>query len=186
MMVQTRLAQRMLEDLQLAGLGPRTQESYLRSVRQLARHFHLAPDKISEDQLRQYFLFIKNEKQFAVGSLKVAYFGIRFFYTHTVKRDWPTLHKLRVPTERKLPAVMSLEEVRQLIDAVQTPHNRAFFQTVYSLGLRLQEGPHLQLGDGGCSGMCSAARGRRIAMSRCRTRPCRFCGTTGGHIAIPR
>jgi len=79
MIVQSRLAQRMLEDLQLAGLGPRTQEAYLRSVRQLAEHFHLAPDKISEDQLRQYFLFIKNEKQFAVGSLKVAYFGIRFF-----------------------------------------------------------------------------------------------------------
>lgn len=147
MIVQSRLAQRMLEDLQLAGLGPRTQESYLRSVRQLAQHFHLSPDKLSEDQLRQYFLFIKNEKQFAVGSLKVAYFGIRFFYTHTVKRDWPTLHKLRVPTERKLPAVMSIEEVRQLIDAVKTPHNQAFFQAVYSLGLRLQEGLHLQLGD---------------------------------------
>src|SRR5690606_672250 len=50
-------------------------------------------------------------------------------------------------TERKLPAVMSLAEVRQLIDAVQTPHNRTFFQTVYSLGLRLQEGLHLQPGD---------------------------------------
>jgi site-specific recombinase XerD len=141
------LAQRMLQDLQLAGHGERTQEAYLRAVRQLAAYTHLPPDQITEEQLRTYFLYLKNQKGFAPGSLKIAYNGIRFFYTHTVHRDWDTLRNLRVPKQRKLPAVMSIAEVRQLIAAVQTPHNRAFFLTTYSLGLRLQEALHLQVGD---------------------------------------
>jgi len=147
MMIQSRLAQRMLDDLQLAGHSPGTQDRYLKTIRGLAKHFHLPPDKIREDQLRQYLLFLKNERRLAAGTLKIVYYGIRFFYSRTVKRDWPTLQKLRVPTEHKLPAVMSINEVRQMIAAVRTVHNRVFLQTLYSLGLRLEEGLHLQLGD---------------------------------------
>jgi integrase/recombinase XerD len=147
MMIRSRLAQRMLDDLQLAGHSPGTQDRYLKAVRGLAKHFHLSPDKITEDQLRQYLLFLKNERRLAAGTLKIVYYGIRFFYSRTVKRDWPTLQKLRVPTEHRLPAVMSINEVRQMIAAVRTVHNRVFLQTLYSLGLRLEEGLHLQLGD---------------------------------------
>ena len=77
----------------------------------------------------------------------IAYSGIKFFYSHTTPRDWPTLQRLRVRKEKRLPDVLSVDEVRRLIDAVRTPHNRAYFWTVYSLGLRLEEGLHLQVGD---------------------------------------
>lgn len=147
MIVQTPLAKRMLEDLQLAGVSPGTQRAYLRAVRGLAQHFNLSPDKITEVQLREYFLFVKNEKRWAPGTLKVALFGIRFFYSQTVKRDWLTLRNLRIPKSHKLPAVMSITEVRAVIAAVKTAHNRVFFQTLYSLGLRVHEGLNLQLGD---------------------------------------
>jgi integrase/recombinase XerD len=147
MIAKTPLAKRMLEDLQLAGFSPTTQTVYFQAVRALARHFNVSPDKITEEQLRQYFLFVKNEKRWASGTMRVALFGIRFFYSRTVKRDWLTLRNLRIPKERKLPAVMSISEVRQLITSVKTVHNRVFFQTLYSLGLRVQEGLHLQLGD---------------------------------------
>jgi integrase/recombinase XerD len=143
----TALRQRMLQDLQLAGLSERTQEAYLRSVRQLADHFHTPPDRLSEHQLRDYFLHLKNDRKFASGSLVVAYSAIKFFYSHTSPRDWPTLQRLRVRKEKKLPDVLSVEEVRRLIAAVRTPHNRAYFWTVYSLGLRLEEGLRLQVGD---------------------------------------
>jgi integrase/recombinase XerD len=141
------LRQRMLHDLQLAGLSARTQEAYLRSVRQLADHFHAPPHRLTEPQLRDYFLHLKNDRNFAAASLGVAYSGIKFFYAHTVPRDWPTLKRLRVPREKRLPDVLSVDEVRRLIAAVRTPHNRTYFQTVYSLGLRLGEGLHLQVGD---------------------------------------
>jgi len=143
----TALRQRMLQDLQLAGLSARTQEAYLRAVRQLADYFHTPPDRLSEPQVRDYFLHLKNDRKFASASLVIAYSGIKFFYSHTAPRDWPTLRRLRVRKEQRLPDVLSVDEVRRLIAAVRTPHHRTFFWTVYSLGLRLEEGLHLQVGD---------------------------------------
>ena len=143
----TALRQRMLQDLQLAGLSARTQEAYLRAVRQLADHFHTPPDRLSEPQVREYFLHLKNDRKFASASLVIAYSGIKFFYSHTKPREWPTLQRLRVRKEKRLPDVLSVDEVRRLIAAVRTPHHRTFFWTVYSLGLRLEEGLHLQVGD---------------------------------------
>ena len=141
------LAERMLQDMQLAGRSPATQSRYLGAVRQMSRFFGMSPDRITEDQLRKYFLHLKNERELAAGTLKVAYHGIQFFYTHTVKRDWATLRNLRVPKQRKLPAVLSSDEIRQLLGAFKKEQNRIFFQTVYLLGLRLQEALHLQVGD---------------------------------------
>ncbi len=141
------LRQRMRQDLQLAGLSERTQDAYLRALRQLADHFHTPPDRLTEAQLRDDFLHLKNDRRFAAASLGIAYSGIKFFYAHTVPRDWPTLKRLRVPREKRLPDVLSVDEVRQLIAAVRMPHNRTYLQTVYSLGLRLGEGLHLQVSD---------------------------------------
>jgi integrase/recombinase XerD len=143
----TPLRERMLQDLQLAGLSERTQEAYLRAVRQLANHYRQPPDRISEAQLRNYFLFLKNERRLGPASLKMAFYGIAFFFRNTAPRDWPTLEKFRIPKHKPLPDVLSLEEVRQLLGAVRTPHNRTFLWTVYSLGLRLEEGRCLQVGD---------------------------------------
>src|SRR3954466_9813454 len=120
----TALRQRMLQDLQLAGLSERTQEAYLRAVRQLADHFHTPPDRLSEPQVREYFLHLKNDRKFASASLVIAYSGIKFFYSHTAPRRWPTLRRLRVRKEQRLPDVLSVEEVRRLIAAVRTPHHR--------------------------------------------------------------
>jgi integrase/recombinase XerD len=145
--MSTSLRQRMQQDLQLAGLSERTQEAYLRAVRQLSDHYHTPPDRLSEQQVRDYFLHLKNDRQFASASLGIAYSGIKFFYSHTTPRDWPTLQRLRVRREKKLPDVLSVDEVQQLIAAVRTLHNRTYFWTVYSLGLRLGEGLHLQVGD---------------------------------------
>lgn len=141
------LAQKMLSDLQLAGLGERTQESYLRSVRKFAQWLAQAPDQATENDLRRYLLHIKNDQQWEGNSLRVAYAGIKFFYTHTCMRDWSTLQKLRVPRQTKLPAVLSVQEVDQLLGAIRKPALQCFFWTVYSLGLRLQEALHLQIED---------------------------------------
>jgi integrase/recombinase XerD len=141
------LRTQMTGDLQIAGLSERTQEAYVRSVRKLAEHYRQAPDQLSERQVRDYFLFLKNDKQFASATLKMAFYGIRFFYTHTVPREWATLQKFRVAKEKKLPDVLTVDEVRRLISAVRTLHNKTYLWTVYSLGLRLNEGLHLQVGD---------------------------------------
>jgi integrase len=145
--MSTALRQRMHHDLQLAGLAEGTQKLYLRVVRQLADHFHKAPNRLTEQDIRDYLLYLKNERQYSPSSLKIAASGITFFYSHTVPRDWETLKKLRIPRPLSLPDVLSIDEVRRLIDAVRTPHNKTYFWTVSSLGLRLQEGLNLQVGD---------------------------------------
>lgn len=141
------LAQKMLQDLQLAGLSERTQEAYLRGVRKFAQWLNLSPDQASENDLRRYLLFIKNDQQWEGNSLKVAYSGLKFFYCHTCPREWPTLTKLRVPKQVKLPTVLTVPEVDQLIGSIRKPALKCFFWTVYSLGLRLQEALHLQVSD---------------------------------------
>jgi site-specific recombinase XerD len=141
------LRQRMHQDLQLAGLAEGTQTAYLRAVRQLAAHFRKPPDQITEAEVRQYLVYLKDRRGYSPSSLKIAASGLIFFYTHTVPRDWLTFKNLRIPRPQSLPDVLSLAEVRRLIAAVRTPHNQTFFWTVYSLGLRLQEGLHLQVGD---------------------------------------
>jgi len=143
----TALREQMRADLQLAGLSERTQEAYLRSVRQFAEHVGRPPDQITEAEFRQYFLFLKNEKRFAPSSLALAFYGIRFFYRRTVPRDWTTLKQLKIPRSTTLPDVLTREEVHQLVETTRTAHNRTYFWTVYSLGLRLTEALHLQVGD---------------------------------------
>ena len=76
----TKLRQRMIEDLQLRGMSERTQEMYVRAVRQLAEHYNKSPDKISEEELRCYFLYIKNVKKYSRSASTIALCGIKFFY----------------------------------------------------------------------------------------------------------
>jgi integrase/recombinase XerD len=142
-----RLSQRMFEDLVLAGLAPSTYDGYVRGIRGLTAHYELSPDRLTEEQVRDYFLHLKNDRDFAPGTLSVAFSGIKFFYAHTVPRDWKTLTLVRVPKPRTLPDVLTIEEVRKLIDVVRRPDLKTYFWTVYSLGLRRGEGLRLQVGD---------------------------------------
>jgi site-specific recombinase XerD len=90
---------------------------------------------------------LKNDGKFSPSALKIAHSGIKFFFTRTVVRDWATLLQLRVPRHKSLPDVLTVDEVQRILGAVRTPHNRTFLWTVYSLGLRLQEGLALEVGD---------------------------------------
>ena len=84
----TPLRQKMIEDMQLNGLAARTQESYLLAVRQLVRHYRKSPDQINEEELCQFFLFLKNEKHAARSTCTINLFGIKFFFQHTLGREW--------------------------------------------------------------------------------------------------
>ncbi len=143
----TPLRQRLIEDLQLRGLSERTQEMYVRAVRQLADHYHKSPAQITEEELRDYFLYLKNVKHASRSASTIALCGIKFFYEHTLKRDWTTLTFVRPPQEHKLPVILSLEAVRTLLQRVRLPRYRACLTTIDACGLRLQEGTHLQIPD---------------------------------------
>jgi integrase/recombinase XerD len=143
----THLRKQMIAALQLSGKGERTQQSYVREVRLLAQFYDKSPRLISEQQLQDYFLHRKNVDRLAPASMRICYSGIRFFYQHVLKRDWHTLSLIRAQTEHRLPAVLSVEEVRRLLKAATPLHNQVYFTAVYSLGLRLNEALYLQAAD---------------------------------------
>jgi len=144
-MVMTALRQKMIEDMQLRGFAERTQEAYLSAVRQLAKHYHKSPDQIDEEELRGYFLFLKNEKHAARNTCTIALCGIKFFFERTLGREWKTFEFLRPQKEKKLPVVLSLAEVRSILAHVRRPHYQVCLSTIYACGLRLLEGVRLQV-----------------------------------------
>lgn len=143
----TELRKRMIECLQLRGLSERTQECYVRAVRQLAEHYHKSPDLISEEELRQYFLYLKNVKKWSRPSTTIALCGIKFFFEFTLNKPFTILSLVRPTPEKKLPVILSQEEVRKILSCLRLPRYRVCLTTIYSCGLRLQEGTHLQVAD---------------------------------------
>ena len=143
----TQLRQRMLADMQLRGLAPKTQDSYLRAVRQLAQHYGKSPDQITEEELREYFLYLKNEKQASRSACTVAMCGIKFFYERTLQRPWRLFDLVRSPRRKKLPVVLSRNEVRQVLACVRLCHYRVCLTTIYACGLRVREAVQLEVGD---------------------------------------
>lgn len=143
----TPLRRRMIEDLQLRGFSARTQECYVAAVRHLAAHFPRSPDRLTEEDLRQYFLYLATEKKVARATARIALCGIKFFFEHTLRRDWPTLRFVRPAREKKLPVVLSRDEVRRILAEVRFPVYRVCLTTIYACGLRLLEGAHLQVPD---------------------------------------
>ena len=143
----TELRERMLEDLKLHGLAKNTQNLYVQAVRQLAKYCRKPPDQITEEELRQYFLYLTQVKKIAPSTLTVAVCGIRFFYEHTLHRQWTILNLIRSPKEKKLPEVLTIEEVRRILGCVHHLCFKACLSTIYACGLRIQEGTHLQVKD---------------------------------------
>jgi site-specific recombinase XerD len=143
----TVLRQKMLEDMQLHGFADRTQEAYLSAVHQLAKHYRKSPDQIEEEELRQYFLFLKNEKHAARATCTIALCGIKFFFERTLGREWKTFEFLRPLKEKKLPVVLSRAEVQSILARVHRRPYRVCLTTIYACGLRLLEGVRLQVKD---------------------------------------
>jgi site-specific recombinase XerD len=137
----------MVEDMQLRGYADRTQSSYLRAVRQLTNYWHLPPEEISEQQVRDYFLYCKNEAGWSAATMRIAYSGIKFFYTITLPMDWETIRLMKIKRLSTPPTVLGIDEVRLILKTARTPQAKAFLTTVYSCGLRLSEALGLEVGD---------------------------------------
>jgi integrase len=135
----------MIEDLQLQGYSDSTQTLYVNAVRQLCEHYDKSPGRITEEELRDYFLYGKNVKKWARSTSTVALCGIKFFYKNTIQRPWPTLLFIRPGREKKLPVVLSRDEVRAILSNLELLRYRVCLTTIYSCGLRLSEGTHLKV-----------------------------------------
>ena len=145
-------------DLKLAGYKKRTRQSYVRAVRQLRNFWGCDLEEIEEQQVREYWLHCKDELDWMSATMRISYSGIKFFYAHTLKRDWETLKLLKIKQHVTPPTVLSIDEVRKLLANMPTQMNHAFYTAVYSLGLRLGEARHLKPADIDSARMCVSVR----------------------------
>jgi len=133
--------------MQVNGMGERTREAYLRSMRQLVEHYDRTPDHITEDELLDYFIHRQNLTGWSPATMRICYSGVKFFFKHVLKKNWHLLTIAQARRERRLPAVLSRDKVRKIFSLVRPFHNYAYLMTVYSCGLRLQEGLYLEVAD---------------------------------------
>jgi hypothetical protein len=101
----TELRRRMIEYMELAGLSYSTQANYVRAVWQLAAHYRRSPDRITERELRDYLIYLRDVRGVAKGTFHQKFFGIKFFFVNTLDYDWPLLTKKKSanPTANAFP-----------------------------------------------------------------------------------
>jgi len=143
----TELRRRMLQDLQLHGYAKRTQQSYIAAVALLAKFFNRSPDLLSDQDLRNYFLHLINDRQASRSTVRQYLCGIKFFFETTVGRPMPALDLVKPRKRIKLPVVLSVNEVRTVLALVRHPLAQMALTLIYACGLRLSEGRQVQTGD---------------------------------------
>jgi site-specific recombinase XerD len=140
------LRQRMIDDMRLRQLAPKTQENYLRIVREFARFLGRSPDTATVEDLRRYQLHLVDHGTSPI-SLNRAITGLKFFFTVTLDRPelMVRMHPVRVP--RTLPVVLSPDEVRRLIEAAGNLKHQTALSVAYGAGLRASEVVALKVTD---------------------------------------
>jgi integrase/recombinase XerD len=161
------IRQRMIEDMQLHGYAAKTQTAYLGAVRSLAGHYHRTPGNITQEELRSYFLYLVKERGVARSTLTIHLSGIRFFFEKTLKREWLIFDLVRPKKRKKLPVVLSPDEVKLLLSLVQNPIVRMALTVIYACGLRLSEGVHLKVQDIDSTRMLLWVRNGKGGKDRC-------------------
>ena len=141
------LRERMIDDMKLHSFSARTQQSYVRSVEGLTRYHMRAPDQLSEEDIRRYFVHLTCERKLARPTVTIALCGIKFFYEKTLKRDWSLTGVPTPKREKKVPVVLTHEQVKAILGRVRTVRHRACLSLIYACGLRLHEACRVRVTD---------------------------------------
>lgn len=143
----TPLRQRMLEDLQIRNYSPTTIRIYLQAIAVFSKHFGKPPDQLGAEHIRLYQLFLVKEKKVSLPTFIQVVCALRFFYTHTLNRK-VAIDRIPFPRrERKLPLILSREEVKALLEAPRNLRHRTLLAVLYGWGLRASEATQLKVSD---------------------------------------
>jgi integrase/recombinase XerD len=141
------LYDQMKMDLELKNFSPKTVTCYLTCMVNFVRHYHRSPVEMGEEEIRGYLHHLITEKKTSQSSINQAYSAMKFFYEVTLGRFWNPIRIPRSKISKKLPLVLSMQEVQSLLDCVENLKHRAILTTIYSGGLRLGEAINLKPSD---------------------------------------
>ena len=139
------LYDRHVKYLHLRGLRDKTIDAYARAIRRIGEAFDYKVEALTEDELLDYFSALLQSH--SISTVKLDLYGLKFFYLHVLKRDWRDIPLVKSPRVKRLPDVLTIEEVCLLLSRTRVLSYRIFFFTAYSLGLRLGETLALEVGD---------------------------------------
>ena len=143
----TPLRQRMIEDMKLRNFSPHTIRAYVDRVAGFAKHFGKSPERLGPAEVRAYLLFLVEERHVSSGYYGQAICALRFLYRVTLGKDWVVQDVVSPRKEKKLPVVLSPDEVAQFFRAVTRLKHRALLMTAYAAGLRVSEVVALRVAD---------------------------------------
>jgi len=143
----TPLRQRMMEDMEIRNFSPQTIEGYLFYVAQFAKHFKKSPDLLGAEEIRQYRVYLVRERKISVSTMNVALSALRFLYKVTLGREWALEHLQCPRRPKRLPVVLSKEEIRTLLSSTRNLKHRTVLMTLYATGMRVSEVTRLRVED---------------------------------------
>ena len=134
--------------VQLKDYRQPTKDEYVRYLRKLAEHYQCDPATLTEDQLRAYFLFLRQEKHYGGSAMKLARCALRSFFRDCLRiPGWTVFEEVRIAPPQSLPLVLSREEVATLLGAVREPRYRTLLTFIYHTGLRVGEAVRVEVRD---------------------------------------
>jgi site-specific recombinase XerD len=134
-------------DLQLAGYAQRTIDSYIATVRVLSQYYNRSPDLLTEDEIRGFFVHMINDLKSSGSSVTVYLCGIKFFYETTLKRKWKIFDLVKPLRSKRLPVVLTMDEVLIILQEIKSPMFRIALTIIYACGLRISEAVCLEVTD---------------------------------------
>ena len=137
--------QKHIKYLKLKGLRPKTIDAYSRAIRRIGNYFHCRIDNLSSDQLIDYFNDLLDSHSWS--AVKLDLYGLKFFYTNVLNKPWDDIPLVKPPKTTRIPDILSVNQVNQLLAATSRLSYKVFFFTIYSMGLRLSEGIKLTVAD---------------------------------------
>jgi integrase/recombinase XerD len=143
----THLRQAMLEELQRRNYAKTTIETYIHAVERFAKHFKRSPDRLTHDHLRTYQAYLLRERKLGPRTVRLHVAALRFFFVKTLRRRYSLDDTPYPKVPRRLPAILTVDEVTRLIDAARNLTDRTMLMVLYSTGMRNAELRHLQVCD---------------------------------------
>ena len=137
----------MARQLAVSGYAERTQEVYLAAVKRLANYYHLSPERLTDEQVADYFIWLVRDQHISQGAYKISHAAVAFFYEVVCKRCIEGMHRWKAPRRTTIPEVMSVEEVRRTLATIKDPNAYACLLTAYACGLRSGEASRLEVTD---------------------------------------
>jgi integrase/recombinase XerD len=142
-----KLRDQMEMDMKLRRLSPRTIATYLVCMKNVALYFCKSPAKLSDEEIRDYLYYLIEERKASQARISQCYSALKFFFEHTLQRSWNHQRIPRSKQRKKLPGVLSRQEVESIFLATENLKHRAILMTIYSAGLRISEATRLKVSD---------------------------------------